>query len=189
MRMLHTNNTTSLSEDLDRAEEDHLKNCPEADFSLRLAASLFDGILAYLAVSGIQNICRAFGIFLSHIADTALGLYLSMKVISGLQSHALELSSYLEITLKLLFIYIYYIVATSISGGTPGKLLFGLRVLDLSTGKKLDTKKAFLRCLVGLLINIVSLGLVYAFTALKQDRRALHDKLLGCSVKRVHGVR
>lgn len=189
MRVLHTNNSSPLSEELDRAEEDHLKNCPEADFSLRLAASLFDGILAYLAISGIQNICRAFGIFLSHIADTSLNLYLSVKVVSGLQSHALELSSYLEITLKLLFIYIYFIVATSISGGTPGKLLLGLRVLDVNTGKKLDTKKAFLRCFVGLLINVLSLGFIYALTALKRDRRALHDKLLGCSVKRVHGVR
>jgi len=60
-------------------------------------------------------------------------------------------------------------------GGTPGKLICGLRVIR-SDGAKLTYRRAALRA-VAKLLNSFTLGLSYLIVAVDPERRGLHDFL------------
>lgn len=71
-------------------------------------------------------------------------------------------------------------------GATPGKLLFGMRVLDSSTGANLTLKQAILReFLARLLSGLLLLGIGYFIAAFREDRKALHDLLAGTQVLKI----
>ncbi len=189
MKPLHSKFNSSIVEELDRAEEDHLRNCPEADFTTRLAALLVDAILSYLVISGLQNLCRALGILLNHAPDASWSPYFNPQFISTLSHNASEITSFIEITSKILFVYFYFVASTSLAGGTAGKLLLGLRVLDINTGKKLGPGRVLIRLLIALIANCLSFGLIYSISALKKDKRTYHDEVTRATVKKVHGVK
>jgi uncharacterized RDD family membrane protein YckC len=168
----------SITEELELAEEEHLKNCPNAEFSVRLAAAIVDGILSYLAITGLESLGNAFSILLDHFPIT-----------SFFHRRADMLTSTSVITLKVMFFYFYFIASTSFSGGSPGKLLLGLRVLNANNGKNLTPAQALVRWVLSLGINFLSCGVVYLMATLNADHRAYHDELTRTVVKKVHGVR
>ena len=66
-------------------------------------------------------------------------------------------------------------------GGTPGKLLLGIRVVDAQTHGPLSAGRALGRGFACVL-NLLSLGLGYLWLVLDPRHQALHDKLAGTLV-------
>lgn len=71
--------------------------------------------------------------------------------------------------------FLYFVTFNGLVGGTPGKLMLGLRVLR-ANGEPLTLKRAFLRhC--GEVLTGFSLGLGFVVVAFTPEKRALHDLL------------
>lgn len=189
MEPIRSNLNVSIEKELERAEEAHLQTCPEADFSVRIAAFLVDCILAYLAISGLKNLSQAMSVFLSHGPSSSWGGYVGETLIVWLSQHSAQISAAFEITSKVTFVFIYFITSTAISGGTPGKLLLGLRVLDSETGKKISSAKTLTRYVLAITFGFGSMGLIYVSGLLSTNKRALHDRIVRTAVKKVHGAR
>lgn len=85
--------------------------------------------------------------------------------------------------------YILYFVATAWficnKGGLPGKLLLGLKIVDVETGLFLTPRKALKREIWGkLFLDIITLGIGYLIALFRKDRRALHDLVAKSQVLR-----
>lgn len=189
MNLRDHNQDFALSEELEKAEEAHFKNCPNAEFSLRLASTTVDLILTYLAIAGIQNSARAFTVFLSYVPSYTSKVSLLFVLSKWITSHASQISFLTELFLKAAFVYSYFIVSTAFSGGTPGKLLFGLRVLNFDSGKKLSSWTTTVRFLVAAVSGFLSCGVTYFIIFFNKETRAYHDIITQSCVKKVHGVR
>jgi uncharacterized RDD family membrane protein YckC len=61
-------------------------------------------------------------------------------------------------------------------GATPGKMLLGLKVLDMHTGEYLNRRQAALRILLSWLSVISSIGVLLII--LDSRKQAAHDKIL-----------
>lgn len=179
----------SIAEELEKAEEEHFKNCPDAEFSIRLASVFVDGILAYLAVTGLHSICGALDLHLAHITQSSWGQQIPNMTALFLENRAAHIALYIELTLKIIFFYLYFVASTAFSGGTPGKLLLGIRVVNRNTGKKLTTQKALLRLVIAVGSTLVSCGIIYLIIPFSDRKRAFHDELTHTVVKKVFGVK
>ncbi len=101
-------------------------------FWRRLAAGLFDGIVLILIYSLIAKICIA----------------------------ANEFPSY-NFTVGLTVIYIFYnVLLTGLSGQTIGKIVMGIKVLDLGEKKVIGIKRAFFRDSVPIILQCFSLIII-----------------------------
>lgn len=189
MEPLRDSLSTSIVEELEKAEEDHLKNCPNAEFTIRLASVIVDGILTYLAITGVQKLSQAIEIFLLHSASSPWAHHLSSRTLEILSSKAHLAKACIEISFKVLFVYSYFIFSTSFYGGTPGKLLMGLRVLRDNSGKRLRQGEVFFRSVFAVVSNFLSLGLGYVIMTIREDKMTYHDRFTRSSVKKVHGVK
>jgi uncharacterized RDD family membrane protein YckC len=58
---------------------------------------------------------------------------------------------------------------------TPGKMLFGLKVVRTKTGEKPDYMDALLREGVGKMLSMIIFGIGYFMVAFRSDKQALHD--------------
>jgi len=78
---------------------------------------------------------------------------------------------------------VYYIVPTIVFGGTPAKLLNGLRV-RMQDGSRITPDAAILRYLVLFLTFMVPLGVLisFVFVVLSPQRLAIHDRIAGTIV-------
>ena len=82
-----------------------------------------------------------------------------------------------------LAVNIVYIVGFwASSGATPGKMVFGLRVVT-ADGAPIGLREAALRY-IGYWVNAFTLGIGYLFIAFRKDKRGLHDLIAGTSVDR-----
>lgn len=70
-------------------------------------------------------------------------------------------------------------------GATPGKLLFGLRVVDAETGTFIGWGQTFMRETIGRFVDAITLMIGVLIAVFRQDRRALHDLIAGTQVLRV----
>lgn len=68
------------------------------------------------------------------------------------------------------------------SGATPGKMVFGLKVVT-AEGDPIGLGKAVLR-IVGYWVNGLTLYIGYLFIAFRKDKRGLHDLIAGTAVIR-----
>ena len=78
-----------------------------------------------------------------------------------------------------IFFYSWYF--THKFGGTIGKLLFGLRIVD-GSGAYIDKATAFWRMTVGYTISSTFLGLGYFWAFRKKEDLTWHDRFLGTKV-------
>ena len=167
----------SVADTLLEAEHEHYLDCPNADMPIRSAALLLDLILFSLASSGIH-----------HLVETAKN---SIPALVGAVSEPLQPSVVLAITyfawlLKTSAVFLYFVWSLMRFGGSPAKLLMGLRIIDVDTGERLDYRQAILREMVGKVLGGVFL--ISPLVALtRQDRRGLHDWISNSVVKRVRG--
>ncbi|MBT9500659.1 MAG: RDD family protein [Burkholderiaceae bacterium] len=75
------------------------------------------------------------------------------------------------------------IVFWSWQGATPGKLLAGIRVIDMRSGARPGLWQSLLRWL-GYFVSALPLGLGLLWAAIDPDKRAWHDRLAGTQVVR-----
>lgn len=174
----------TISETLAMAERDHLLDCPTADFMTRCAATALDSILMYLLLSSTQNFFEALR---EYFPGEAFMLTLNAPSwVMALWKSGPSGLNYLSSVAKIGFLYLYSIWSISRFGGTPGKLLLGLRVLDETNGHFLPIYRVVLREFVARPLSFISLGLGIVCMLVRKDRRTLHDALTRSVVKRVH---
>jgi uncharacterized RDD family membrane protein YckC len=132
------------------------------------------------------------GVILAVIANLLLPSLLDIKTANGVgwQAGGGKLIVYLALALAIGFVWDPLL--TKMTGGTPMKLAFGMRVVRADTGGRIEWKHAVLRwlvpgaigvipclgALVGLVVVIVSL--VFIFT--KPLRQAVWDNIAGTLV-------
>jgi len=69
-------------------------------------------------------------------------------------------------------------------GGSPGKLLLGLRVLRSDTGTNLSYLRTWCREIPGKAISTIILMIGYIMAGFRSDKKALHDLIVGSQVVR-----
>lgn len=80
-----------------------------------------------------------------------------------------------------IFNIIWIITFWCVSGGTPGKLLMGIIIVDVKTKKFISLKQAFIR-MIGYMVSILTLGLGFIWMLWDKNKQNLHDKLAGTLV-------
>ncbi len=167
-----------MVETLLEAEQEHYLDCPNADVPIRSAALLLDVILFSLALSGIH-----------HLIETVKASIPLVVTSFALPQNAGVLAlgvAYFSWLLKTAALVLYFVWSIMRFGGSPAKLLMGLRIVDAKSGEKLTYPRAFLREALGKPIGVLTL--FGALTSLiRPDRKAAHDLLSGSVVKKVRG--
>jgi len=76
-----------------------------------------------------------------------------------------------------------YLVAFTAGGQTLGKMVTGIRVVNVDETRPLDLSRAMLRTLLWLVLAIPA-GLGFLTALVTSDRRGLHDRVAGTRVVR-----
>lgn len=171
----------SINEALQEAEQDHFLDCPNADLPIRAAAIVLDAILFWLLWTGIQHTCLSIGAYVNS--------YLHGAPLSSIEEikDAVTASHFIAGALRACLVYFFLLWTVARYGGTPAKLLLGLRVGDADTGQRLGITRVLLREIFGKITSTLALGLGWALPLLRDDQRAMHDLLSNSVVKRIHG--
>ncbi len=77
----------------------------------------------------------------------------------------------------------YFVVGWGLFGATPGKWLFGIRIVDHKDRYPIGMSRALMR-LFSYGVSSITLGLGHLLAVIRGDRRALHDSLAGTRVVR-----
>lgn len=160
---LTTDNAPSIKEALSQAEQEHWLERPNAPLALRLASFVLDFIFIYLFSHGLHRLVQALNIYSTHWSQFFLG--------------------FMDIFIRTCFVFSYLIVSVSHFGGTVGKLLLGLRVVDAESGKTLSLARSTGRICWALSTNLLSLAVALT----RQDGKYLHDLFSRTVVKKVRG--
>jgi uncharacterized RDD family membrane protein YckC len=78
---------------------------------------------------------------------------------------------------------VYPVYFWALRGATPGKRLFGLRVLAMNGETPIGWQRAMMR-LIGYMINGLVMGIGFLLIAVSEDKRGLHDRLADTRVLR-----
>ncbi len=125
-----------------------------AGFWIRLAAHLIDFILLNAVEVALEyGISLPLG--LSAVAQQVIGVILSLGLC-----------------------YLYYVEIPMRRGTTFGKQVFGIYVLDGSTGGLFTKKQAIIR-MFSYLLSYALVGCGFLMAAFQPDKRALHDLIAG----------
>jgi uncharacterized RDD family membrane protein YckC len=137
-----------------------------AGFWIRFVACIIDGLILGIASAAISY-------------PVTFGLALAMNSeIGGILSQAAGFALGLGAS------YFYYGWFYTNKGGSPGKLLFDLRVARMDTGATVTWNRAFGReCAKYLSWATLSIGFIMA--GVREDKRALHDLIADTQVTRV----
>ncbi len=81
----------------------------------------------------------------------------------------------------------YYIYFTSKWGGTPGKIVYGLNIVDKDTNKFIDKKTALYRNLIGYTFSGQFLGLGFLRIIKNKEHYSWHDDLFNTKVIKSSG--
>jgi uncharacterized RDD family membrane protein YckC len=132
--------------------------------------------------------------FLGHLIDSLIGITIFLFMISTVFSSP----SLPETLNSILFVFIcfmylgiimpiLYSFFVSKFGGTPGKLLVGIKVTR-EDGKPLSFQRSLFRTFVGVPVSSLFLGLGYFYIFKDEKRRGWHDLVTGSVVvKSVYG--
>jgi uncharacterized RDD family membrane protein YckC len=118
---------------------------------------------------------------LAYLIDSVwlLGLFLLLVLVAGLVNGD-EMSSGGELMANIILTVIV-LTFWAERGGTPGKLLLGLRIVDADTGGGPPIGRLVLRYF-GYLISALPLGLGYVWMLWDRRAQCWHDKLAGTLV-------
>jgi uncharacterized RDD family membrane protein YckC len=146
-----------------------------AEFPIRAAAYILD---VFIVAALFSLITLPWAEHYRELQEAALKE--SAKAVPDIQVllrfYALFLSTFLPLRLA------YFVGFHAGLGATPGKLLFGLRVVRVD-GVPLTFPRALFRFLAEL-VSIASMGIGYLVAPLHPERRALHDLMAGTRVIR-----
>ena len=84
---------------------------------------------------------------------------------------------------SLLLSVVYPVYFWALRGATPGKQVFGLRVLSMDGETTIGWQRAMLR-VIGYMINCFVMGIGFLLIAVSEDKRGLHDRLADTRVLR-----
>ncbi len=124
-----------------------------ASFKIRILASFIDGAFNLLLVS-------------------ILGYYVLHQITLPMTITALILSVIIMLNP---FVVFYHVLFTHYFGGTPGKLLTGLRVVS-GNGKRLSFKRILFRQTIGYSFSWVFFGLGFYSIIKDEKKQGWHDK-------------
>lgn len=147
-----------------------LQQIAPAGFWIRFVASFIDGCVVAVLSFGPQilGVIAAVGGGVLGAEDEG-GAALIVQLLLTLVSWA--------------FVFVYYAWFYRNKGGTPGKLLFNLRVVDAESGEYIEWGRTFLREFVGKgILNTVTLWIGYIMAGFRSDKRGLHDLVGGTRV-------
>ena len=78
-------------------------------------------------------------------------------------------------------ILLYLVLFTGLKGATPGKMVFGLKVVKVD-GSPVDITTAVLREFVGKAVSIIVLYIGFIWVAFDAKKQGWHDKIAGTVV-------
>lgn len=140
-----------------------------ASFGRRFAAVFIDGLIV-----GVINML---------VSSLTGGLTPTQTYSSGYGYNApvLGLSFFLNIVIG----WGYFIYFIGSRGQTPGKMVMGIKVVNMGTNKNPDYLHAFLREIVGKFISGLFLAIGYLWMLWDKDKQTWHDKIAKTQVVRV----
>lgn len=142
-------------------------NYSPAGFWIRLIAAIVDGIILGI-VNGIIQ-----------------ALFMAAIIGAGRDNGGMAIALTILMIVLMVGAQCYYIGwFYSRKGGTPGKLAFGMKVLNNETGENLTFGRALLRDIVGKMLSALTLLIGFLMVAFRKDKRGLHDLIAGSCVIR-----
>ena len=87
-----------------------------------------------------------------------------------------------DIVLFNIIAFPYYGWFYSQRGASFGKIVMGLKVIDVQTGERLSYWRGFIRETLGKYISLAIGGLGFALIFFRRDHRALHDLIFETTV-------
>ena len=130
--------------------------------SLRLIAYLVDVLIIFLVYMLLAWFVSG-AVDLSQLLNRLLMVFILMPV--GL----------------VVFVPLYFLYTTSRWGGTLGKFITGIEVVD-EGGKHISLKRAFFRNYVGYTVSSIFAYLGFIWVAIDKERRGWHDMIANTSV-------
>ena len=159
-----------------------LENAVPGGFWIRLVAVFIDGIIMIILSSLGGTLVRVLGIssklgFDKMAAITTQDGQLNPEAMSTMMA-AYSVGVIISWTIGFFYFGWFY----KNRGGSPGKLLLGLRVQDSETKENIGYWRAFLREYIGKLVSGALLMLGFIMAAFRSDKKGLHDMLSGTQV-------
>ncbi|MCD4749355.1 MAG: RDD family protein [Thermoanaerobaculales bacterium] len=152
------------------------RDLPSASALRRLTATLLDMIL-------FCGVCSAVAIPMLRAAPLSEGGS-ALDVVSAAAGDASWLGHAAGVIgLLFAFWWCYFLVGWGLMGGTPGKLILGIRVVDHEGRCPIGPGRAALRLVAYTCSSITLLG-GHLLAVFRGDRRTLHDVLAGTRVVR-----
>ena len=136
--------------------------------------------LSYLLESKVKGIT---GVSFATISDPTFAAIEMARPFAGVITYFISMFLVSGIIFTL-----YKVFFVSKFGGTLGKLLFGLRIVDQSTNEFLNLKRAFFRQVLGYAFSGVLVGLGFFRIIKNPDNLGWHDELFDTKVIRRGGV-
>lgn len=154
------------------------ETCRRAGFLPRLAAFLFDWLIVLCLIN-----------FLT-LPWSRERLETNQRILTELKAdkpdlrHAVkDLASLLVVDVSVNFAY--FVAFNALRGATPGKRMFGLKIVRLD-GRNIGLRQALIRQLMGGLSLYCLLGFGHLLVAFTPERRAVHDLVAGTQVVHLH---
>ena len=147
----------------------------DAEFPIRAAAYILD---VFIVAALFSLITLPWAEYYRELQEAALkeSAKAAPDITVLLRFYTLFLSTFLPLRLA------YFVGFHAGLGATPGKLLFGLRVVRMDGGT-LTFPRALARFLAEL-VSLAAMGIGYLVAPLHPERRALHDLIAGTRVIR-----
>jgi uncharacterized RDD family membrane protein YckC len=135
-----------------------------AGFWIRFLAALVDGIIVA---------CIEFPV------DRIIGV--------DLNNLDFSLKSLASFVVSFTVIFFYFGWFYKNKGATPGKILMGIRVININNGKNLGYVRTFFRETLGKLCSGVIFFIGFIMAGFRSDKRALHDLIFDTQVLQKKG--
>ena len=156
-----------------------------AGFWIRLVATCIDGLILMVLSGGGGHLARITGLSkklgVNPITDPTK-LVQNGKINPEMMM-ALLGALVLGLAISLIIGFFYFGWFYKNKGGSPGKLMVGLRVENFETKENIGYFSAFLRDYIGKFISgPMTLWIGYIMAGLRSDKKAIHDMLMGTQV-------
>lgn len=135
-----------------------------AGFWIRFVAAIVDGVIVNVATLPLT--------LLVGVAAPLIGGGLATKAVLQV----------VNVIITWGIMYFYYGWFYSNKGATPGKLMLGLKVLNVENGAHLGYWPAFFRETLGKLLSGLLLMIGFIMAGVRSDKRALHDLIFNTQV-------
>lgn len=145
-----------------------------AGFWVRFAASIIDSILVSLTISPLAS-----AIYRSSAYDNISINSDPAQMLSALSAEMWSPASRASFILTAIAVVVFWIYKSA----TPGKMIFGAKIVDANTGGPLTTGQCIGRYL-GYYVSLFTLCIGFLWVAFDPRKQGFHDKLAGTVVIR-----